>query len=326
MYKNVFDKELANDITYNGYMFYGQCDYLVEQYSNTIALALANGEDIQKIYFDEYDFKECNNFLSQSSLFSANNILLIKTIKTIPKKEIDELLRICLANSHSKVIFCCIGEKDFKNMAKSFTKKTDSVEVRFFAPTDKEAIHILNEEVRKKNLQCGFGELQYLYTMHQKDLSLSANDLNKLAILDQPINVNIINSQCFGMGAVIIDEFFNKLFNGGNINRDLYFLLEEGMNEVYLVTQTTSFIQQLFTINSYLKLNGQLNIVEIWGFKLPTNIANARASIAMKYKQEQFLEFLEFFLRLELELKTKTNLDTNSYTQASFRKFSANLR
>jgi len=44
-----------------------------------------------------------------------------------------------------------------------------------------------NEGVKKKNLQCGFGELQYLYTMHQKDLSLSANDLNKLAILNQPI-------------------------------------------------------------------------------------------------------------------------------------------
>lgn len=326
MYKNVFDKELATGITYNGYMFYGQCDYLVEQYANNIASILANGEDIQKIYFDEYDFKECSNFLSQSSLFSATNILLIKTIKPIPKKELDELLSICMTNSDSKVIFCCIGEADFKNMAKSFTKKTNSVEVRFFTPTDKEAIHILNEEVKKKNLQCGFGELQYLYTMHQKDLSLSANDLNKLAILNQPISVNIINNQCFGMGAVIVDDFFNKLFSGGNINRDLYMLLEEGMNEIYLINQTTSFIQQLFNINSYLKLYGQLDILEIWGFKLPANIANTRASIAMKYKQEQFLEFLEYFLQLELELKTKTNLDINSYTQASFRKFSASLR
>jgi len=326
MYKNVFDKELANGIRYNGYMFHGQCDYLIEQYSNTIASILANGEDIHKIYFDEYDFKECNNFLSQSSLFSASNILLIKTVKTIPKKEVDELLKLCITNSDSKVIFCCIGEKDFKNMARSFTKKTQSVEVRFFTPNDKEAIHILNEEVKKRNLQCGFGELQYLYNMHQKDLSLSTNDFNKLAILDEPITVNIINSQCFGMGGVIIDDFFNKLFSGGNINRDLYMLLEEGMNEIYLINQITSFIQQLFTINSYLKLYGQLNIIEIWGYKLPSNIANTRATIAMKYKQEQFLEFLEFFLQLELELKTKTNLDTNSYTQACFRKFSASLR
>lgn len=37
MYKNVFDKELANNIIYNGYMFYGQDNYLIETYSNNIA-------------------------------------------------------------------------------------------------------------------------------------------------------------------------------------------------------------------------------------------------------------------------------------------------
>ncbi len=326
MYKNVFDKEFANGITYNGYMFYGQCDYLVEKYSNDIAKQLANGEDIQKIYFDEYNFKDCENFLSQSSLFASNNILLIKTIKKIPKKEVDALLTACSTNSDSKVVFSCIGETDFKTMAKSFTKKTNSAEVRFFAPTDQEAINILNQEVQNKKLQCGFGELQYLYNMHQKDLSLCVNDLDKLAIIQEPITANNINAQCFGMGAVSIDEFFNKLFTGININRDLYMILEEGMNEINLINQTTSFVQQLFNINTYLKLHGQLNVLEIWGYKLPINIANTRAAIAMKFKQDDFLTMLEFFQNLELELKTKSSLDINSYTQASFRKFSASLR
>lgn len=326
MYKNVFDKEFASGITYNGYMFYGQCDYLVEKYSNDVANKLANGEDIQKIYFDEYNFKECVNFLSQSSLFASNNILLIKTIKKIAKKEVDELISICATNRDSKVIFSCIGETDFKTMAKSFTKKTNSAEVRFFAPTDQEAVQILNKEVQTKNLQCGFGELQYLYNMHQKDLSLCVNDLDKLSILQEPITANTINSQCFGMGAVLLDDFLNKLFSGANINKDLYMLLQEGMNEINLINQTTSFIQQLFNINTYLKLHGQLNVLEIWGYKLPLNIANTRASIAMKFKQEDFLTMLEFFQNLELELKTKNSLDINSYTQASFRKFSATFR
>jgi len=326
MYKNVFDKELANGVTYNAYMFYGQSDYLVEKYSNDIAKTLANGENIQKIYFDEYNFKDCENFLSQSSLFSSNNILLIKSIKKIPKKEVDELISICNTNSDSKIVFSCIGETDYKSMAKSFTKKTNSVEVRFFAPNDQEAIGILNNEVKSRNLQCGIGELQYLYNMHQKDLSLCVNDLNKLVILNEPLSVNVINAQCFGMGAVSIDDFFNKLFTGVNINKDLYMLLEEGMNEINLINQTTSFIQQLFNINTYLKLYGKLDILEIWGYKLPVNIANTRASIAMKFKQEDFLNMLEFFQNIELELKTKNTLEVNSYTQASFRKFSASLR
>ncbi|MEA2018676.1 MAG: DNA polymerase III subunit delta [Campylobacterota bacterium] len=326
MYKNQFDKEFSSNIIYNGYMFYGQSDYLVEQYSTNVSLTLANGEDIQKIYFDEYNFKECSNFLSQSSLFSTNNILLIKTVKKIPKKEVDELLKICSINSDSKVIFCCTGETDFKTMAKSFTKKTSSVEVRFFSPNDQEALHILNKEVQNKNLQCGFGELQYLYNMHHKDLTLCVNDLDKLSILEEPISVNIINSQCFGMGAVSIDDFFSKLFNGQNINRDLYMILEEGMNEIQLISQTTTFIQQLFTINSYLKLYGQLNIIEIWGYPLPKDIANTRAALAIKYKQDDFLRMLEFFQNLELDLKTKSTFDINSYTQSSFRNFSASLR
>lgn len=326
MYKNQFDNEFASNIHYNGYMFYGQCDYLVEIYSNKVASKLAKGEEIRKIYFDEYNFKECENFLSQSSLFSASNILIIKTIKKIPKKELDELIKFCNANPDSYLIISCVGDTDFKTMAKSFTKKTNSCEVRFFTPTDQEAIHILNEVVQNKNIQCGFGELQYLFNMHQKDLALAVNDLDKLSILQIPITANIINSQCFGMGAVSIDDFFNKLFTSQTINKDLYMLLEEGMNEINLVNQTTSFIQQLFSINSYLKLNGQLNILEIWGYKLPTNIANARASIAMKFNNEQFIEMLNFFLNLELELKTKKGLEINSYTQACFRNFSASLR
>jgi len=326
MYKNQFDNEFSSNINYKAYMFYGQCDYLVDQYSNKVALKLANGEDIRKVYFDEYNYKDCNNFLSQSSLFSSSNILIIKTIKKIPKKELDSLVALCTTNPDSFLIVSCTGETDFKTMTKSFTKKTNSCEVRFFNPNDQEAIHILNDVVQSKNIQCGFGELQYLYNMHQKDLALAVNDLNKLSILQGQITANIINAQCFGMGAVSIDDFFNKLFTGQSINKDLYMILEEGMNEVNLVNQATTFLQQLFNINSYLKLNGQLNIIEIWGYKLPANIANTRASIAMKFNDEEFIRMFNFFLELELDLKTRKNLEINSYTQAQFRNFSASLR
>lgn len=326
MYKNQFDNDFASNILYNGYMFYGQCDYLVDIYSNKVALKIAKGEDIRKIYFDEYNYEDCDNFLSQSSLFSATNILMIKTAKKIVKKEIDQLITLCNINPDSFIILSCTGQTDFKSMIKSFTKKTNSCDVRFFNPTDQEAIHILNDVIREKNVQCGFGELQYLYNMHNKDLSLAVNELDKLSILQEPITANIINTQCFGMGAVSIDDFFNKLFTAQNINKDLYMILEEGINEINLINQTTSFIQQLFNINSYLKLNGQLNILEIWGYKLPINIANTRASIAMKFNQNEFLKMLDFFLNLELELKTKKYLDLNSYTQAQFRNFSVSLR
>ena len=73
MYKNQFDKELNSNIIYNAYMFYGQSDYEIQSYSDIISKKLASGDDIYKVYFDEYNFKECLNYLSQSSLFSSNN-------------------------------------------------------------------------------------------------------------------------------------------------------------------------------------------------------------------------------------------------------------
>jgi len=323
MYKNQFDKD--NNI-YDGYMFWGQCNYLIEQYALKTALKLADGDDIQKIYFDEYNFKECSNFLSQSSLFSSSNILFVKTAKKIPKKEVDSLISICNTNPDSHVIFCCIGEVDYKTMTKSFTKKTSSCDIVFYNPYDNEAIQILNTIASEKQLQIDINALQYLYTMHQKNLSLCVNDLEKLNILDKPIDTTIVNTQCFGMGAINLDQFFLKLFGGQNIEHELYLLLEEGMNEIALITQTTSFIQQLFNINTYLKLNGDLNIIEIWGYNLPKQIAQSRANIAIKFPTKELNNMLSYFLNLELELKTKNNLDANSYTQACFRKFSATLR
>lgn len=326
MYKNVFDKEVNQGIVYNAYMFYGQSDYLVEKYSQETALRVAQEEEIRKIYFDEYDFNECSNYLSQSSLFSSFNVLLIKTTKKLPKKEIDQLISYCNINTQSFVIFACIGDNDFKTMTKSFTKKTNSCEVRFFAPFDNDALTILNNEAKKLNLNASVDTLQYLYTMHQKDLSLCVNDLKKLSILKEQITIGTVNAQCFGLTALSMDEFFVKLFNGQNINKDLFMLLEEGLNEIQLVTQTTAFIQQLFSINSYLKLYGQLDIKEIWGYNLPKNIANQRASLAMRFKQEQYCDMLNFFQELELELKTKSTLDTSNYIQSKFRNFSASIR
>ena len=326
MYKNQFDNELrSNTLRYNGYLFYGACDYLTQQYSSDVSKLLANGDDIYKVYFDDYNYKECENYLSQSSLFASSNVLLIKTTKKIPKKELDGLIKVCNTNPDSFIIINCMGDTDFKSMAKSFVKKTNGCEVRFFAPSDQEAVQLLNQTAAKLKLQCGFSELQYLYNMHQKDLSLAVNDMQKLLILDTKITLNIINQQCFGMGAVNLDSFFYKLFLGQPINKDLYMLFEEGMNEINLIGQTTGFVQQLFNISCYLQLNGQLNIIDIWGYPLPRDIANQRAKIAQRFNIKQFKHMLNFLQDLELELKSKNSLDINSYIQAKYRVFAKYL-
>ncbi|MCK5111426.1 MAG: DNA polymerase III subunit delta [Arcobacteraceae bacterium] len=326
MYKNVFDNHLLNKKVFSAYMFYGQSDFLIEHYASKVALSFTSSDDIQKVYFDDYNYNSCLDTLSQSSLFSSHNILLIKTMKKIPKKEVDKLIEACNINQDSHVIFACMGETDFKTMAKSFTAKTNSAEVRFFAPNIGEAVKILNDVAEKQNISFAQGALVHLYEMHEKDLSLCISDISKLSILQEEITTKTITNQCFGMGAVSVDDFLNNLFLGNHFKKDLYKLLEEGINEIYLVNQMTSFVQQLFTINTYLKLHGTLNIIEIWGYPLPKNIANERANIAVKFSQDQYTFMLEQLLKLELELKSSKITDSNSYIQAYIRRFSASLR
>ena len=62
--------------------------FLIEQYALVIAQSLGNSDEIEKLYFDDYDFKYVKDKLLQSSLFSSNNIVLIKTDKKIPKKKL----------------------------------------------------------------------------------------------------------------------------------------------------------------------------------------------------------------------------------------------
>lgn len=321
MYKNEFDKNFNGGKTFNAYMFYGANDYLVESYSLKVANQLANGEDITKVYFDEYNFDYCYDTLSQSSLFSSTNILLIKIAKKLPKKEVDKLIDACKLNSDSKVIFTCIGDIDFKTMTKSFSAKTSSVEVRFFAPNDGEAIGILAQEAQGLGVKIDNHALSFLYNMHQKNIALCVSDISKLSILDEEISSKTINQHCFGLGSVNIEDFLSNLFNGININKELYFLLEEGINEVQLLGRITTFTQTLFMINSYLKLYGNLNIKEIWGYPLPRQIAEQQASIATKFKQDDFIYMLNYLQELELELKSSKIPDINGYLQAKLRLF-----
>jgi len=327
MYKNVFDKELANGIIYDAYMFYGQENYLIETYSNDVSKKIAGEEEVNKTYFDDYNFNESLDFLSQSSLFSSKNVLLIKTVKKIDPKEIEKLIDVCQKNQNSFVIFCCLEDLHFRSMAKHFKKENNSVEVRFFAPKDYEVKNILLKKSQELSLDISQTELHYLYTMHQKNISLVVNDLEKLSILKQKITLATINQQCFGMGNVILNDFLYNLFSGRIINKDLYMILKEGLDEIMLVTQVISYIQELFMINSYLALNdNKLNINEIWGYNLPKDIANQKATLSNKFSQNDYLDMLELFQKLELELKTQNNLDINGYTQAIFRNFSASLR
>ncbi len=327
MYKNEFDRQLQNNKIYSAYMFYGQSTYLCEYYAKMVCEKLAEKkEDIEKIYFDDYDFKYLKDKLLQSSLFSSSNIVLVKIDKKLPKKEVDELIKACNTNPDSKVVFLCLGDSDFRTMGNYFSDKTNSVSVRMFSPSNYEALKILENEARELGMLYETSALNHLYFMHKNKLSLCVNDLKKLCVLDKTLNTQLINEHCFGIGNVSFEDFLHNLLEGKDISDDLDLILEEGMNEIYLLSQITSFVQQLFMISSYARTIGQPNPKEILGFIPPKDVWAKKAKLAINIKPEAYEEILEYLLNIELELKTSKIDKAQSYIQSSLRKFTVLFR
>lgn len=326
MYKNEFDNLLKQNKKFDAYMFYGQSTFLVEYYTEIVAKSIAQKDEIERVYFDDYNFKEIKDKLLQSSLFSSTNLIVIKTEKKIQKKELTELINACNINPDSTLILACMGDSEFKTMSSSFSTATNSISVRMFSPFTNEAIKILEYEAQELKIQYDVSALNHLYFMHRQDLSLCINDLKKVAVLNQRITTNIINSHCFGIGNVSFEDFLTDLMFGNDISNELQLLLEEGINEIYLLNQVTSFVQQLFMISSYARVFGAPNAKEILGFIPPKNIWEKKTKLAISIKPEKFQEMFEYLLELELLLKSSKIDNQNLFLQASLRKFTVKFR
>lgn len=325
MYKNEFDNLLKQGKVFKNYLFYGQSIYLIEEYSTNLAKIHSQDDDFEKIYFEDYDFKEVKDKLAQSSLFSANNVILVKIDKKIPKKDLDSLVDTCSSNPSSVLIIACMGDADFKSMEDSF-KKQNCASVRFFHPSDSEAVRFLEYQAKNLNLKYDVSALNHLYFMHKSDLSLCVNDLRKLAVLNENITSSLVNLHCFGMGNVNFEDFLYDLLTGKDIGEDLNLLLENGENEIYLLNQIVSFIQQLFMISSYARSLGEPNPKEILGFIPPKNVWEKKSRLAIGIKPEKFEEMLNYLLEVELLLKSSKINNHNLYLQSVLRNFTVFFR
>lgn len=323
MYKAEFDSLIKQNKTFNAYMFFGESSFLVDYYTKTISSSFIAQDEIQKLYFEEFNLTKARDILLQSSLFSDLNILVIKLEKPLNKKESISLLEAVNTNSSSKLIISCLGDSDFRDMAKNFDPKNSAVNVRFYNPLANEAIKIL--QTQADNLAINYSSpsvFAYLLNMHKNSLDLAYNDLEKLSILDEPITQKLIDIHCFGFGKVNIDDFIIKLLDSKDISSELNYLLEEGLNEVFLINQISNFVWQLFMFNNFIKINGYINSADILGYKLPKAIEDQRAKLAIKFQSYEYLDMFNYLFDIELRLKSSSNIDNNSFLQTSLRNFS----
>lgn len=302
MYKSEFDKHIQNRSVTNALLFFGESSFLIDMYTQM----MSNIEDasVLKFYHSEYDFNSAKAHLSQASLFGDRNILIIKSEKKVPKKELDILFGYCEKNSENIFIYAYYGE-DQKTYAKAYDTKT-IMSVRFFHPKDFEAQNIVMAIAHEKKVQIDKHSIVHLLHIHNGNVALACNELDKLRVYDRLITNKDIEQLVHGLGEINLDDFFKKVLAKKDFLDDLESILEHGEDEIRVLTAFISYLTQLYMFNIYIRVNGSANALDILGYPAPKFIVDEKAALSLKFKPHSYYKLHEMLLESELKMKSSS--------------------
>jgi DNA polymerase-3 subunit delta len=303
MYQREFDQKL-NQTFPKAVLFYGDNDYLIDYYIDLYKTKLDAKESMLKLYYDEWSFEQAKNYLSQTSLFGGTNLIVVKHDKKIPKKELDILVELANKNADNYFLFAYDGEqKNAKSLTSSFSDKKGGAWVRFFEPNIRDGIATLQQKAQKIQLDIDHYALQHLMLLLNNNLALCANELDKLAILGIKITSKDIDTLVYSTAPLATEQLLIDLFNKKPITATITKLLDLGENEADLLRSTQFFLNQLFLFHAYIKLNGHVDSAAILGYKLPKQIEDQKAQLALRVKSAVLLKIFEHLLESEIAMK-----------------------
>ena len=303
MYQKEFNQRLQGSLP-KAVLLYGENDYLIDYYINYYIKKLDAKESMLSLYHDEWDFEKARAFLSQSSLFGGTNLVVTKRDKKIPKKELDILVELANKSEENYLLYGYSGAaSDAKSMQASFSDKNGGVWVRFFEPNVREGMAMLQQKAQQIGLDIDHYALQHLMLVLNNNLSLCANELEKLAILESKITSKDIDRLVYSTAPLAVEQLLMELFQKKPITDTITRLLELGEDEASILRATQYFVNQIFLFHAYIKLHGQVDSAAILGYKLPKNIEEQKASLALRIKSAALLKIFEHLLESEIEMK-----------------------
>ncbi len=309
MYKAEFDKHIHNRSVSNAFIFFGESAFLIDMYTKM----MSNIEDANALtyYYDEYDFNSAKAHLSQGSLFGDRNILIIKTEKKVPKKELDTLFEYCTKNPDNIFIYAYYGSDHKTYNNKKAFGKNNVMGVRFFHPKEYEAQNILLQMAQEKNVKIDKYTLTHLLNIQNGDIALAANELEKFRVYDREITTKDIECLVYGLSEVNLDDFIKKLLSKKDFIEDLKNILEHGEDEIRVITAITAYLTQLYMFNIYIRVNGAPNALDILGYPAPKFVVDEKAALSLKFKPNTYSKLHELLLSSELKMKS-SNVDKNA--------------
>ena len=303
MYKAEFDKILAQGLKEQNFILFGESKFFIDRY----IAKLSDIEDANKLtfYFDEYDFSAAKAHFSQASLFGGTNLLVVKSEKKIPKKELESLFELC-NKGDNRFIYAYYGS-DHKSYNNAF-KKFGVISVRFFTPKQNEAVTILMEEALKKGLNIDTYSLNHLLQLHNGTIELALSELEKLALLPlEHIGSKEIDALVYGMGEVDLQTFVKDFWQKKEYQKNLETLLESGEDEIRIITALTAYLQELYLFNIYIRIYGYADAKAILGYAPPQFVVNEKARTAMSFKPKTYYVLTKKLLEAELKMKSSAN-------------------
>ena len=303
MYQREFDQRLNQGLP-KAVLVFGENAYMIDHYIDLYRTKLDAKESALNLYYDEWNFDQAKNFLSQTSLFGGTNLVVVKHDKKIQKKELDILVALANRNRDNYFLYCYEGTaKDAKSMQAAFTDKKGGVWVRLFEANIREGVAILQQKAQKIDLDIDHYALQHLMLLLNNNIALCSNELDKLAILGTTVTSKDIDRLVYSTAPLATEQLLIDLFNKKPITATITKLLDLGENENDLLRSTQYFVNQIFLFHAYIKLHGHVDSAAILGYKLPKPIEEQKAQLALRVKSASLLKIFEHLLESEVEMK-----------------------
>lgn len=286
-------------------LLYGEGVFWIGYYSKKIAPMITTPENIMTFYYEEYNFSQVYDLLSQSSLFGDSTLVILKLDKKISKKDLTKLLEALSKNPSNSLIVefykresASAGDysRDCKEMASSFNGER-VVEVRFFEPKVSEGQKILEQKAQELGIKIHPRVLSELFEMQHWDLSIALKELEKFILFDKEIEIGDVNNLCSSLGSFEVEDLIQALLRKKDVMGIYARLEEEGVDDMSILNAISTHFYRLFLIFSYMRAYGKIELRDILGYFPPPQIANALKQEAVAIREEQYREIFEVCLQ-----------------------------
>lgn len=307
MYKREFDSLIASKKAPNFFLIRGNDEFL-NAFCAKQLLNLWNSENVLEQYFEEYNFNEAMSFL-EPSLFGDKNIIYIKNDKTTSTKEIKEIIEKCKKDENNYVLYEIYECGNRLN--NDFLKAFGTNFLRVFKPNSQnEALQILTQISQILKLFPNSLALLEIYKIHNENLSLCVAELKKFKSLNLELNLENVKENVSGLSEVSFEDLFEKIISLKDFMDDFFTYTQSGSyNESELINYFYSSIFRIFSIHTFIKINGKIDFKEVLGYLPPIQIQNNLKTLALQFSTEKFKEMFISLNKTEYSLKTKTNIN-----------------